>query len=42
MTIVMGIQNRDCANYARRILEVSDGLLAQQKPQFPEAKFQVA
>jgi putative ABC transport system ATP-binding protein len=41
-TIVMVTHNRDCANYAKRILEVSDGLLAHQKPQFREVKFQVA
>jgi putative ABC transport system ATP-binding protein len=41
-TIVMVTHNRDCANYARRILEVSDGLLAQQEPQIWEVKFQVA
>jgi putative ABC transport system ATP-binding protein len=41
-TIVMVTHNRDCANYARRILEVSDGLLAQQEPQLWEVKFQVA
>ena len=41
-TIVMVTHNRDCANYAKRILEVSDGLLAQQGPQLREVKFQVA
>jgi putative ABC transport system ATP-binding protein len=41
-TIVMVTHNRDCANYARRILEVSDGLLAHQEQQFWEVKFQMA
>jgi putative ABC transport system ATP-binding protein len=41
-TIVMVTHNRDCATYARRILEVSDGLLAQQEPQLWEVKLQVA
>jgi putative ABC transport system ATP-binding protein len=41
-TIVMVTHNRDCANYARRILEVSDGLLAQQEPKIWEVKFQAA
>ena len=41
-TIVMVTHNRDCAHYARRILEVSDGLLVEQEPQFREMKFQVA
>jgi putative ABC transport system ATP-binding protein len=42
MTIVMVTHNRDCATYARRILEVADGLLPQQEPQLWEMKFQVA
>jgi putative ABC transport system ATP-binding protein len=41
-TIVMVTHNRDCAIYARRILEVSDGLLTQQEPQIWEVKFQMA
>jgi putative ABC transport system ATP-binding protein len=41
-TIIMVTHNRDCANYARRILEVSDGLLAQQESPFWGLKFQVA
>ena len=40
-TIVMVTHNRDCANYARRILQVSDGLLTQQEPQFRDMKLQV-
>ncbi len=42
MTIVMVTHNRDCADYSRRILEVSDGLLEQQKAQFREVKSRAA
>jgi len=41
-TIVMVTHNRDYAHYAGRILEVSDGLLAQQERQFREVKCQLA
>jgi putative ABC transport system ATP-binding protein len=41
-TIVMVTHNRDCATYARRILEVSDGLLVEQVPYFLNVKLQVA
>jgi putative ABC transport system ATP-binding protein len=42
MTIVMVTHNRDCADYSRRILKVSDGLLEHQKAQFREVKSQAA
>jgi len=41
-TIVMVTHNRECAAYAGRMLGVSDGLLAEQEPQFWEVKCQVA
>ncbi len=41
-TIIMVTHNRDCADCAGRLLQVSDGLLMEQKPRLREVKSQVA
>jgi putative ABC transport system ATP-binding protein len=40
-TIVMVTHNRSSANYARRLLQVSDGLLVERNPYLKEVKSQV-
>ncbi len=39
-TIVMVTHNHDCAGYARKVLQVSDGLLVEPRPRLREVKSQ--
>jgi len=41
-TILMVTHNRDCAGYARRVFQVSDGLLVEREPWLREVKCRVA